>query len=142
MLGPASIGGLWLGGWAGLWVAGLVFEPSERAGESLLGWLLENGFAFAVVLIPLLVAGAGIGWLAVQLVAGWVFDMRRTLLALAYQLAIGAVLVGPALWLIDRLTDQPGSVMGALGWIVAFPVRTYLFALRHLVKSPTSINPL
>lgn len=119
MLGPASIGGLWLGGWAGLWVAGLVFEPSERAGESLLGWLLENGFAFAVVLIPLLVAGAGIGWLAVQLVAGRVFNMRRTLLALAYQLVMGAVLVGPTLWMVDRLTDQPGSAMGALGWIVA-----------------------
>ena len=119
MLGPASIGGLWLGGWAGLWVAGLVFEPSERGSDSLLGWILENGFAFAVVLIPLLVAGAGIGWLAVQLIAGWVFDMSRTLLALAFQLVMGAVLVGPALWLIDRLTDQPGSVTGALGWIVA-----------------------
>ena len=78
--GTATSLGTSIGDVVGYLVAMLIAQPAEPS-TSLSGWIIENGSAFASLLIPLFITGALISWLALPATAGRVLGWPNVALA-------------------------------------------------------------
>jgi hypothetical protein len=134
--GTAAALGASIGAVTGYLVAMLIAQPAESS-TSLSGWIIENGSAFASLLIPLFITGALIGWLALPAIAGRVLGWPNVALAASYQMGLGAIGLPAAIWAagsLDGLTGQTYVwVAGVLfvGVAAGIPIMSRTLATRH-----------
>ncbi|REK18014.1 MAG: hypothetical protein DWQ40_08890 [Actinobacteria bacterium] len=98
-----------------------------------------DGLAFAAVLIPFLVTGAVIGWVAVPALVGRLLGWEDVGIVAAYQVMLGAIAFPASIWILGNMARSSDVVFAWTAGIVFIGVGVGVPALARVLAVPRDL---